>query len=292
MNQVGNASGAAALERETSTSTSETTRSAVTTVDLYRAAWAASLGSALEYYDFALYNLASALIFAPLFFPSQDPSLGLIASFGTYFLGFAVRPVGGIIFGVLGDRLGRKFVLMATILLMGAASTLIGVLPTYATAGIWAPILLVGCRLLQGLGAGAEQAGAAVLMAEYAPPERRGYFAALPFMGVLLGTVLAAAIYFLLVRVEDISQSWLWRVPFLLSVFIIAVAVWIRLKLKESPSFAKLEARHEVDDHPLAHLMQNSKGMVLKVIGVDRFGFVKSRLWLPVSKVRSVHWRC
>src|SRR5262245_17195903 len=98
----------------------------VTTEDLYRAAWAASLGSALEYYDFALYNLASALIFAPLFFPSADPSLGLIASFGTYFLGFAIRPVGGIVFGVLGDRYGRKFVLMATILLMGLASTLIG----------------------------------------------------------------------------------------------------------------------------------------------------------------------
>jgi MFS transporter, MHS family, metabolite:H+ symporter len=240
----------------------------VGTADLYRAAWAASLGSALEYYDFALYNLASALIFAPLFFPSADRSLGLIASFGTYFLGFAIRPVGGIVFGVLGDRYGRKFVLMATILLMGIASTLIGVLPTYATAGIWAPILLVGCRLLQGLGAGAEQAGAAVLMAEYAPPERRGYFAALPFMGVLLGTVLAAAIYFLMGRVQDISQSWLWRVPFLLSVVIIAVALWIRLKLKESPSFTKLEARHQVDQRPLTHLIQNSRATVLKVIGL------------------------
>jgi MHS family metabolite:H+ symporter-like MFS transporter len=240
----------------------------VTTQDLYRAAWAASLGSALEYYDFALYNLASALIFAPLFFPSADPSLGLIASFGTYFLGFAIRPVGGIVFGVLGDRYGRKFVLMATILLMGLASTLIGLLPTYASAGIWAPLLLVGCRLLQGLGAGAEQAGAAVLMAEYAPPPRRGYFAALPFMGVLLGTVMAAAIYFALVSVEDISQSWLWRLPFLLSVIIIAVALWIRLKLKESPSFTKLEARHQIDEHPLAHLMQNSKATVLKVIGL------------------------
>src|SRR5689334_17846793 len=151
----------------------------ITTQDLYRAAWAASLGSALEYYDFALYNLASALIFGPLFFPSQDPSLGLIASFGTYFLGFAIRPVGGIVFGVLGDLWGRKFVLMATILLMGAASTLIGVLPTYATAGVWAPVLLICLRLLQGLGAGAEQAGAAVLMTEYAPRPRRGYFAAL-----------------------------------------------------------------------------------------------------------------
>jgi MHS family metabolite:H+ symporter-like MFS transporter len=240
----------------------------VTNADLYRAAWAASLGSALEYYDFALYNLASALIFGPLFFPSSTPAMGLIASFGAYFLGFAIRPVGGIIFGTLGDRYGRKFVLMATILLMGIASTLIGFLPTYASAGIWAPILLVGCRLLQGLGAGAEQAGAAVLMAEYAPAKRRGYFAALPFMGVLLGTVMAAAIYFALVRVEDLSQSWLCRVPFLLSAVIIAVAIWIRLKLKESPSFAKLEARSEVNENPLKHLLQHSKPTLLKVIGM------------------------
>ena len=135
-------------------------------------------------------------------------------------------------------------------------------------AGVWAPILLVGCRLLQGLGAGAEQAGAAVLMAEYAPAKRRGYFAALPFMGVLLGTVMAAAIYFALVRVEDISQSWLWRVPFLLSVVIVAVAIWIRLKLKESPSFAKLEARQQINDSPLKHLIKHSKPTLLKVIGM------------------------
>ncbi|SAL06579.1 major facilitator transporter [Caballeronia calidae] len=250
------------------TANANASRDEVTTSDLYRAAWAASLGSALEYYDFALYNLASALIFGPLFFPSSDPAIALIASFGAYFLGFAIRPVGGIIFGALGDRYGRKFVLMATILLMGIASTLIGLLPTYASAGIWAPVLLVGCRLLQGLGAGAEQAGAAVLMAEYAPAKRRGYFAALPFMGVLLGTVMAAAIYFALVRVEDVSQSWLWRVPFLLSVFIIAVAIWIRLKLKESPSFSKLEARHQINDSPLKHLIKHSKPTLLKVIGM------------------------
>ena len=243
-------------------------KSKVTTADLYRAGWAASIGSALEYYDFALYNLASALIFGPLFFPSKDPSIGLIASFGTYFLGFAIRPVGGVVFGVLGDKYGRKFVLMATILLMGVASTLIGVLPTYETAGIWSPILLVGCRLLQGFGAGAEQAGAAVLMAEYAPAHRRGFFSALPFMGVLLGTVMAAAIYFVLVGMEDLAKGWLWRIPFLLSVVIIAVAVWIRLKLKESPSFSKLEARHQVDAHPLAHLMQNSRASLLRVIGL------------------------
>ena len=108
---------------------------AITAADLRRAAWASSLGSALEYYDFALYSLASALIFGPLFFPSQEPGVALIASFGTYFVGFAVRPLGGIIFGILGDRIGRKFVLLATILLMGAANTLIGVLPTYASVG-------------------------------------------------------------------------------------------------------------------------------------------------------------
>lgn len=241
----------------------------ITTQDLYRAAWAASLGSALEYYDFALYNLASALIFGPLFFPSQDPAIGLIASFGTYFLGFAIRPVGGIVFGILGDRLGRKFVLMATVLLMGAASTLIGALPSYATAGIWAPILLVGLRLLQGLGAGAEQAGAAVLMTEYAPRARRGWFAALPFMGIQLGTVLAALVYFMVLRqITDVSQSWLWRLPFLMSVVIIAVAVWIRLKLKELPEFTKLKAHEQIDNHPLAHLLAQSRRNVLIAFGL------------------------
>jgi MHS family metabolite:H+ symporter-like MFS transporter len=243
--------------------------SAITNQDLYRAAWAASLGSALEYYDFALYNLASALIFGPLFFSSHDPTVGLIASFGTYFLGFAIRPVGGVLFGILGDRLGRKLVLTLTILLMGAASTLIGVLPTYATAGIWAPILLVMLRLLQGLGAGAEQAGAAVLMTEYAPRHRRGWFAALPFMGIQAGIVFAALVYYaVLLHIGNVTETWLWRVPFLLSVVIIGVAMWMRLKLKESPTFAKLEARHQVDTHPLAHLLGHSFRTVLVVFGL------------------------
>ena len=242
---------------------------AITDTDLKRAAWASALGSALEYYDFALYSLASALIFGPLFFPSQDPTVALIASFGAYFIGFAVRPVGGIIFGILGDRLGRKFVLLATILLMGVASTLIGVLPSYASVGIWAPVLLIGLRVLQGLGAGAEQAGAAVLMTEYAPRERRGFFAALPFLGIQLGTVAAALVYFLLLlHGDDIIESGLWRLPFLSSVVIIAVAIWIRLKLKESPEFAKLEAHEQVVDRPLANLMRHSKRSVLIGIGL------------------------
>jgi MFS transporter, MHS family, metabolite:H+ symporter len=242
---------------------------AITPADLRRAAWASSLGSALEYYDFALYSLASALIFGPLFFPSQEPGVALIASFGTYFVGFAVRPLGGIIFGILGDRIGRKFVLLATILLMGAASTLIGVLPTYDSVGFWAPTMLIALRVLQGLGAGAEQAGAAVLMTEYAPRERRGFFAALPFLGIQLGTVGAALVYFLLLmHGDDIVESGVWRLPFLSSVAIIGVAVWIRLKLKESPEFAKLEARHQVEERPLANLLANSKRSVLLGIGL------------------------
>ena len=260
------------FEKETSSSSLAAGAPEVSTLtqkDLYRTAWAASLGSALEYYDFALYNLAAALIFGPLFFPSSDPAVGLIASFGTFFVGFAVRPIGGILFGSLGDRLGRKFALMATILLMGISSTLIGALPTYATAGYWAPAMLIALRLLQGLGAGAEQAGASVLMAECAPRGRRGYFASLPFMGIEFGTVLAALIYFLIfLRIEKTPQNWMWRVPFLLSVVIIGVAIWMRLTLKESPAFKKLKERRQVDKRPFADLMKNSKKSVLLVIGL------------------------
>jgi MHS family metabolite:H+ symporter-like MFS transporter len=192
-----------------------------------------------------------------------------IASFGTYFLGFAIRPLGGIVFGILGDRVGRRPVLIYTILLMGVSSTLIGALPTYDQAGYWAPILLIGCRLLQGLGAGAEQAGAAVLMAECAPREKRGYYAALPFMGVLMGIVIAALVYLLMVRrIEDVTQGWFWRVPFLLSALIIAVAVFIRLKLKETPTFTRLKARHAIDAHPLTDLMRDSRKTLSLVVGL------------------------
>ncbi len=160
--------------------------------NLKRATLASSIGSALEYYDFALYGLASALIFGELFFPAMGASAALMASFGTYAVGFLARPVGGLFFGALGgDRLGRKAVLMITIAIMGGASTLIGVLPTGAQVGIWAPpIMLVALRLLQGFGAGAEQAGATTLMAEYSPtPPRRGFFSALPpFVGIMVGT--------------------------------------------------------------------------------------------------------
>ncbi|MBS1067393.1 MFS transporter [Gluconobacter cerinus] len=223
-------------------------RPEMTTEELRRAAWTCSVGSAMEYYDFALYSLASALVFGPLFFPSTIPGMGLIASFATYFIGFAVRPIGGIFFGRLGDRHGRKKVLLMTVTLMGLASSAIGLIPSYSSIGIAAPLLLVFMRMLQGFGAGAEQAGAAVMMTESAPRERRGYFAALPFLGIQMGTVAAGLIYFgMMTGVANIADTWLWRVPFLGSAVLLVIALYMRLRLKESPAFAKLreEEKHE-----------------------------------------------
>jgi MHS family metabolite:H+ symporter-like MFS transporter len=249
----------------------------VSPTDLRRAALGASVGSALEYYDFALYTLASALVFGPLFFPSDNPATGLILSFATYFIGFAVRPLGGVFFGRLGDRMGRKFVLLATITLMGVASTCIGLLPTYngnpgdwyGGVGLLAPALLILLRVMQGLGAGAEMAGASILMTEYSPPLRRGYYAALPFMGVQVGTVAAALVYFLVYRGHGaITETWLWRVPFLASILILGVAMYLRLNLKESPTFKKLEVRDQLDDKPLTNLLKHSRPSLLRGIGL------------------------
>lgn len=237
--------------------------------DLHRAAWACSLGSALEYYDFALYSLASALIFGPLFFPEQTRAMSLIASFGTYFLGFAVRPLGGVLFGMIGDRVGRKFVLTSTVLLMGVSSTLIGALPTFHQVGYLAPMLLVVLRLLQGLGAGAEQAGAAVMMTEYAPAGQRGFYAALPFLGIQLGTILAAVVYFLVVTGNaSVIDSGLWRVPFYSSAVIVALGLYMRLSLKESPTFIRLKALKRVETNPLKSVMKHSKPTLLIGIGL------------------------
>ncbi|MBM6442601.1 MULTISPECIES: MFS transporter [Pseudomonas] len=237
--------------------------------DLHRAAWSCSLGSALEYYDFALYTLASALIFGPLFFPEQTRAMSLIASFGTYFLGFAIRPLGGVLFGMIGDRVGRKFVLASTVLLMGISSTLMGALPTFHQVGYLAPVLLVVLRLLQGLGAGAEQAGAAVMMTEYAPEGQRGFYAALPFLGIQLGTILAALVYFLVVNGNaNVIESGMWRLPFFSSVVIVALGLYMRLSLKESPTFMRLKALKRVCVNPLKSAMEHSKPTLLIGIGL------------------------
>jgi MHS family metabolite:H+ symporter-like MFS transporter len=224
---------------------------------LRRAIVTGAVGSALEYYDFAMYGLASALVFNHVFFASLGATAGLLASFATFGAGFLARPLGGLFFGSLGDRKGRKFVLLATVSLMGIATTLIGVLPT----GPLGAVLLVVLRLLQGFGAGAEQTGAATLMAEMAPAKRRGYYAALPFVGIFAGLTLATFTFKILQ--SSMSQhellAWGWRVPFLASIVLIAMAIWIRLRLKESPVFEQLERRHDVTGAPMRLMLRRGR---------------------------------
>ncbi|ASN20652.1 MFS transporter [Arthrobacter sp. YN] len=236
---------------------------------LRRATLASSVGSALEYYDFYIYGLASALIFGPLFFSPLGPEGALIASFATYGVGFAARPFGGLIFGYIGDRFGRKMVLILTIALMGTASFAIGLLPTFEQAGMLGAVLLVTLRIIQGLGAGAEQAGATTLISEVAPRRRRGFFASLPFVGIQLGTLLGAGTFALIAMADkDVLQGWLWRVPFLASFILIAVAIFIRLKLKETPAFQELEKHKNVVKNPISALWKHSKKNVLLGIGL------------------------
>ncbi|WPP01714.1 MFS transporter [Pseudomonas sp. HR96] len=228
---------------------------------LRRAIFTGAVGSALEYYDFALYGLASALVFGHIFFPSLGTKGALLASFATYGAGFLARPFGGLFFGSLGDRKGRKIVLLLTIGLMGVATTLIGALPT----GSVGAVLLVLLRLLQGFGAGAEQTGAATLMAELAPPKQRGFYAALPFVGIFTGLALATVTFRVmqaLLTQEEILE-WGWRLPFLSSIVLIAMAVWVRLKLKESPVFKDLAESRHVIHAPMRAVLRNGRRPLL-----------------------------
>jgi MHS family metabolite:H+ symporter-like MFS transporter len=217
------------------------------TKDLTRAAVSGWLGTAMEFMDFQLYSLAAAIVFNQIFFPEASPAIALIAAMATYGVGYVARLAGAIYFGRMGDRLGRRKVLFITIALMGGSTTLIGVLPTYQMIGITAPILLVVLRLIQGFGAGAEIAGATVMLAEYAPVKHRGLVASLVSLGTNSGTLAASALWALLLAVlsEEQLLSWGWRLPFLLSFVLLIFAVWIRRNVKESPVF---EARADVVD--------------------------------------------
>src|SRR6478752_6413306 len=208
-----------------------------TTKDLVKAAVSGWMGTAMEFMDFQLYSLAAAIVFNKIFFPNVSPAVGLIAAFATYGVGYVARLVGAIYFGRMGDRIGRKKVLFITIALMGASTTLIGVLPTYGMIGIWAPILLVALRLIQGFGAGAEIAGATVMLTEYASARRRGLISSLVCLGTNSGTLGASALWAILVASlsQDQLLSWGWRIPFLASFVIMLFAIWIRRSIKESP---------------------------------------------------------
>ena len=225
-----------------------------TTADLVKAAMSGWLGTALEFMDVQLYSLAAALVFSELFFPKGNPGIAVVSAMAIYGVGYVARPIGAWYFGRLGDRIGRKKVLYITIALMGVATTLIGFLPTYQQIGLFAPILLVLLRLIQGFGAGAEIAGASVMLAEYAPPRRRGIISSLVALGTNSGTLFASLVWFLLVQFTSEQQliDWGWRIPFVGSVLVMALAVYIRLHLKETPVFeATQEELLEAYDRPL-----------------------------------------
>jgi metabolite-proton symporter len=203
---------------------------------------ASLIGTSLEWYDFFLYGSAAALVFNKLFFPDFDPVVGTLLAFATYAVGFVARPIGGIVFGHFGDLLGRKNVLVLTLLLMGIATFLIGLLPTYAQVGVTAPILLVTLRFVQGLGLGGEWGGAVLMSLEHGKPGQRGLAASWPQVGVPMGNILATAVLAVLsVTLSDAAfLSWGWRIPFLLSGVLVLVGLWIRFTISESPLFAEV----------------------------------------------------
>jgi MFS family permease len=201
------------------------------------------VGSLIEWYDIAVYGQAAALVFNVLFFPQFSTTAGQFAAFATFAVGYFARPLGAVLFGHIGDRYGRRVALVGTLLLMGIATVIIGLLPTYAAIGVLAPVLLTVCRLLQGLGVGAEYVGAVTMVAEFAPTRRRGYFASLPAAGVFLGIGLAAAVSAAVATLpKDQLLSWGWRVPFLLSIIVVGVGLVIRLRVPETPVFEDLRA--------------------------------------------------
>lgn len=236
-----------------------------TTSDLVKAAVSGWLGTALEFMDFQLYSLGAALVFHEIFFPEQSAAMALILAMGTYGAGYIARIVGAFIFGRMGDSIGRKKVLFITITMMGICTTLIGVLPTYAQIGIFAPVLLVTLRIIQGLGAGAEISGAGTMLAEYAPKGKRGIISSLVAMGTNCGTLSATAIWAVMFFVLDREEliAWGWRVPFLASVVVMIFAIWLRMNLKESPVFEKVNDAQSVQPDTSLGSMVKSKSFWL-----------------------------
>lgn len=237
--------------------------------DSRRVGLAGLIGSTVEWYDFYIYGMAAALVFGPNFFPKFSPVAGTLAAFGTFAVGFLARPLGGIIFGHIGDRVGRKRALMATLFLMGAATVAIGLLPTYAAVGIWAPVALVTLRFLQGFAVGGEWGGAVTMVVESSPADRRGFFGSLPQMGVPLGLVLSTSIFSLLALLpDDAFNTWGWRIPFLLSAFLIVIGLFIRARISETPAFKQLKEAGTERKLPIKDALQNNWRAIALTVGL------------------------
>lgn len=236
---------------------------------LRRVVAASLIGSVIEWYEYLIYGTLAALLFNELFFPSFDPAVGTILAFATFAVGFASRPIGGAIYGHLGDRIGRKSALVSTLVLMGAATTVIGLLPTYDAIGVWAPLALILLRFVQGIAIGGEWGGATLLAMEYSPRGRRGLFSSFPQVGVPAGLLLSsgvlAGIQWMLT--DEQFREWGWRLPFLLSVVLVVIGLVIRLSLDETPAFSATAANKETVRRPVIEVIRSHPRELLTAMG-------------------------
>ncbi|WP_190264361.1 MFS transporter [Glutamicibacter nicotianae] len=242
-----------------------------------KAALASFLGSTLEYYDFFIYGTAAALVFPQLFFPAGNPAIATIAAFATFGVAYVARPLGGLVMGHFGDKLGRKNVLLFTLMLMGMASLGIGLLPTYEQIGVWATVLLVIARLAQGFSAGAESAGASSLTLEHSPEDRRGFFTSFVMTGYASGMVLSTLVFIPVTALpQEQLMSWGWRIPFLLSVFVLALAFWVRTRLEETPAFEEQVVEDEPRKLPSREVLRYQRSDVLRVFLMSIFSVMQT----------------
>lgn len=235
-----------------------------------RKVWIASIvGSSIEWFDYFLYGTVAGLVFNQIFFVADDPTTGLLLSYTSLALAFFIRPFGGIIFSHIGDRIGRKHTLVLTLTIMGIATVLMGVLPTYQAIGILAPVILTVLRLVQGFGIGGEWGGAVLLAVEFAPKEKRGFYGAFPQMGVMIGLFMGSGALTFISSVVSPENflSWGWRIPFILSAFLVIFGLWIRKGLDETPSFKKVQEIGEIPRLPIVEILKTQWKEVLIAIG-------------------------
>jgi MFS transporter, MHS family, shikimate and dehydroshikimate transport protein len=239
------------------------------TTDIKRIVVSSILGTAVEWYDFLIYGIASALVFNKLFFPLSNPALGTIAAFGTYGVGFLARPLGAAIFGHFGDRVGRKAMLAMTIVIMGCGTFLVGLLPTYSQIGILAPVLLVLLRLLQGIGLGGEWGGAVLMVVENAPTKSRGLLGSMVQLGYPIGNLAAIGALALLSQLPEADLlAWGWRIPFLISILLAGVGLYIRIQLEETPAFREIEAKKATARLPLVEVVTEHRRSFFTAVGL------------------------
>lgn len=256
--------------------------------NIVKVVFASLVGTAVEWYDFFLYGSAAALVFGTLFFPENEAATATLLAFGTYALGFVARPLGGIVFGHFGDRVGRKKMLVSSLLLMGIATFAIGLLPTYASIGIGAPLLLLLCRLVQGFAVGGEWGGAVLMAAEHGEDSQRGFWSSWPQAGVALGNLLATGVLWILAAVQsdDAFNAWGWRIPFMLSAVLVIIGLWVRLSIEESPVFKESQSQLSTSEKahvPLFEVIKKYPREVLVAMGMRMAENISYYLFTVIS---------